>query len=203
MENNKVRILNGYRVVYKPNHPKAMTNANWNGWIYEHIYIAEKKLKRPIADNEVVHHLDFDRSNNRIENLLVIDRGMHSRLHVWLDKGAPGWQQPGTNRVNSGKPKLAEQNHCSICDMQLQRDQAKYCSDECAKLASRKVERPSYQQLLEDKNNMSMEAVGKKYGVSSNAVRKWIKDYANKAILSQAEDTSSEGAETSGEVKSS
>ena len=41
----------------------------------------------------------------------------------------------------------------------------------------RKVERPSYEQLMEDVRTMSMLAVGRKYGVSDNAVRKWIRWY--------------------------
>ena len=41
----------------------------------------------------------------------------------------------------------------------------------------RKVERPSYEQLKEDVRTMSMLAVGRKYGVSDNAVRKWIRWY--------------------------
>jgi transposase-like protein len=42
---------------------------------------------------------------------------------------------------------------------------------------TRKVERPSYQQLLEDVAQMSTSAVGRKYGVSDNAVRKWLRWY--------------------------
>jgi transposase-like protein len=41
----------------------------------------------------------------------------------------------------------------------------------------RKVERPSYEQLLADVAAMSMCAVGRKYGVSDNAVRKWLRWY--------------------------
>ena len=41
----------------------------------------------------------------------------------------------------------------------------------------RKVERPSYDQLKEDVRTMSMLAVGRKYGVSDSAVRKWIRWY--------------------------
>jgi hypothetical protein len=64
-----------------------------------------------------------------------------------------------------------------------------YCSQECwgtvyseRKLGApqphlRKVERPSYEQLKEDIRTMSMLAVGRKYGVSANAVRKWIRWY--------------------------
>lgn len=37
-----IRELNGYRVIYLPEHPKAMTSNNWLGYIYEHIVIAEE-----------------------------------------------------------------------------------------------------------------------------------------------------------------
>jgi uncharacterized protein YjcR len=50
------------------------------------------------------------------------------------------------------------------------------CVD-CHQINSRKVERPSYEQLITDKQSMTMVDIGKKYGVSDNAVRKWIKKY--------------------------
>jgi hypothetical protein len=43
--------------------------------------------------------------------------------------------------------------------------------------ARRKVERPSNDQLVADVNAGSFVAVGRKYGVSDNAVRKWIRWY--------------------------
>lgn len=43
--------------------------------------------------------------------------------------------------------------------------------------ARRKVQRPSYEQLLADVQAMSFLAIGGKYGVSDNAVRKWIRWY--------------------------
>lgn len=176
-----------------------MKDGNWNGYVYEHIVVAENQIKRRLQKNEVVHHLDFDRLNNRSENLLVIDRGQHSKLHIWLDKGAPGWERPGENWVNSKKPKF-----CSYCDITLQGKQQKYCSIACNSRSQRRIDRPTYEQLMQDVDFMTMEAIGTKYNVSSNAVRKWIKQYEqNMVTLSQAEDTSSEGAETSGEVKSS
>jgi transposase-like protein len=42
---------------------------------------------------------------------------------------------------------------------------------------SRKVERPPYDQLLREIEQTSYLAVGRKYGVSDNAVRKWIRFY--------------------------
>lgn len=45
-------------------------------------------------------------------------------------------------------------------------------------IKQRKVKnRPSYEDLLKDVNSMPMTSVGKKYGVSDTAVRKWIKFY--------------------------
>lgn len=40
-----------------------------------------------------------------------------------------------------------------------------------------KVERPSYDRLLADLAALSWVAVGAKYGVSDNAVRKWVRRY--------------------------
>jgi hypothetical protein len=42
---------------------------------------------------------------------------------------------------------------------------------------SRKVERPTYEQLIKDKESLSMVQIGKKYNVSDNTIRKWIKRY--------------------------
>jgi very-short-patch-repair endonuclease len=44
-------------------------------------------------------------------------------------------------------------------------------------LKERKVERPSYEQLKKEIEETSYCAVGRKYGVSDNAIRKWIKYY--------------------------
>ena len=69
----------GYVFVYAPNHPRAMKN---NGCIQEHILIAEEKIGRPLQRNEVVHHRNKDRADNRKSNLLVLKRIEHSSLHV-------------------------------------------------------------------------------------------------------------------------
>ena len=53
----------------------------------------------------------------------------------------------------------------------------KFCSTTCAKKSRRKVVRPSKEVLLEEINSMSWLAIGRKYGVSDNAVRKWAKSY--------------------------
>ena len=53
----------------------------------------------------------------------------------------------------------------------------KYCSIKCAKIGNRKVERPSKDDLKNLLSDMSYCAIGRKYGVSDNAIRKWAKKY--------------------------
>jgi hypothetical protein len=77
--------LNGYVVIYVPDHPKAFKPPNRTvGYYYEHIVVMEQLLGRSMADDEVIHHLDFDRSNNDLNNLLMLTRASHSKLHEWL-----------------------------------------------------------------------------------------------------------------------
>ena len=68
-------------------------------------------------------------------------------------------------------------NKCSDCDKEIW-NTATRCV-ECSRIHSRKVERPSYSQLTVDKETMSMVQIGKKYGVSDNTIRKWLKKYNN------------------------
>lgn len=46
--------------------------------IYEHRFIMEKYLNRKLTSNEIIHHINKIRSDNRMENLELIDRVNHS-----------------------------------------------------------------------------------------------------------------------------
>lgn len=62
----------------------------------------------------------------------------------------------------------------------------RYCSRECgmrwdrsgvARPASRKVDRPPYSQLLREVHAIGFSATGRRYGVTDNAIRKWLRQY--------------------------
>ena len=67
----------GYVRIYAPEHPEA----NTRGFCYEHRIIAEQQIGRRLAHNEVVHHKNRIRWDNRPSNLEVMDRIEHGKLN--------------------------------------------------------------------------------------------------------------------------
>ena len=68
-----VTMMNGYNRI---THPQK------GGLIPEHRYIMEVHLKRELTDQEHVHHINGVRDDNRIENLVVMDKIEHNRMHT-------------------------------------------------------------------------------------------------------------------------
>lgn len=69
---------------------------------------------------------------------------------------------------------LKSKNYCE-CGKPIRND-SKTC-EKCWQLKQRKVERPTLEQLLKDIEDTNYIKTGKKYGVSDNSIRKWIKNY--------------------------
>lgn len=75
---HKKKRKDGYIAVYFPDHPKS----NKDGYIMEHILIMECLIGRHLNKDEVVHHKNHRRDDNRALNLQLMTKEEHMRMHT-------------------------------------------------------------------------------------------------------------------------
>lgn len=74
----KAKHSKGYTRTYNPEHPRSDSN----GYVFEHIVVAEGVLGRSLNELEVVHHINGNKRDNRPENLMVFPTtGDHIKHH--------------------------------------------------------------------------------------------------------------------------
>jgi hypothetical protein len=81
---------------------EVKTSNDKDGWKLESHIIAEKKYGRKLRVDEVVHHIDRDRLNNVPDNLVIMTKNEHRRLHTL-----------GTKLNNETKRKMS-QSHIGL-----------------------------------------------------------------------------------------
>jgi hypothetical protein len=57
----------------------------WYARKLEHIAVAERAFGGPLPQGAIVHHFDYDKTNNANSNLLVCDRSYHRLIHQRTD----------------------------------------------------------------------------------------------------------------------
>jgi DNA-binding NtrC family response regulator len=72
----------GYILILKPSHPRA----DKSGYVPEHTLVMEQMLGRLLKPDEVVHHINGNKSNNQPENLRLMTAFQHKQLHSSLDR---------------------------------------------------------------------------------------------------------------------
>ena len=124
----------------------------------------------------ILDHINGVRDDNRLENLRIVCPNCAATLPTHCGRSL---RKPVSRRA------------CEHCGQPYRPSHPRqvFCSRACSaysrgkrlrgrsKPASRKVERPPYGQLVAEIEATSYSAVGRKYGVSDNAVRKWLRWY--------------------------
>lgn len=97
---------------------KTSPYASKQGKVYQHIYVMCQHLGRKLNANECVHHIDRNKQNNSLQNLLLLTYQEHALLHAIEDRGY-------TSKILI----------CPICGKRLiisSKSKQIYCSYECA-----------------------------------------------------------------------
>ena len=66
-----------YLYALVPDHP----NASKNGYVLLHRVVVENSIGRLLNENEVVHHINHDKYDCRLENLKLMTKQEHTKLH--------------------------------------------------------------------------------------------------------------------------
>jgi hypothetical protein len=140
------------------------------------------ELWRGIRISLILDHINGDATDNRIENLRI---------------ACPNCAATFETHCGKNKNRRHHRAACALCGEEFfpKYGQQRYCSIGCAKgdepsraprPEARKVERPPYEQLMRELAETNWSAVGRKYGVSDNAVRKWVRSYERELGLRAA-----------------
>lgn len=196
-----------------------------------HRTIIENAIGRELTKDEIVHHIDGNKLNNELNNLVVLSRSDHVKLHsninaklikeeniyfgkVIIDENYINYDnittifkkyyikienEDGTfgikkkekkhkkyvykkktsiDEVSKTRKLFTKIAYCKICGKIFKANPSSkniYCSQKCSHEDQKKTNWPSTEQLIEDIKNLPIIKIGKKYGVSDNAIRKWCK----------------------------
>lgn len=121
-------------------------------------------------------HINGIRTDNRIENLRLLCPNCHAQTDTYCGRNTKRYKV----KIEEKKLKLAQR--FELRKERILKKQKKFGPNSKdykldSKVHLRKVSRPSFEELNEELKNSNYCAVGRKYGVSDNAVRKWLRHY--------------------------
>ena len=134
----------------------------------------------------ILDHVNGVSTDNRLENLRIVCPNCAATLETHC------------GRKNRQPPRDVECARCGRSFFQ-RRPEQRYCSRACGQRSDRrgvpqrsrrKVERPPYDELVAMTRVLGYRAVGRRYGVSDNAIRKWVRQYVREreATVEQTRD---------------
>jgi hypothetical protein len=142
---------NGYECFMNKDHPLA----HKTGRVYYHRHLASLKIGRWLTREEQVHHIDENKTNNSIDNLLVCSIEEHNEIH---------------------KGKLVE-IICPVCDKLFKpnKDSRVCCSISCSSQLN--IKRPDLtKEILNDLiPKHSWVVLGAMFGYSDSGIKKRAK----------------------------
>ena len=153
----------GYVEIFLPEHHRARKN----GYVFEHILIAEVKYGRKILAKEQVHHIDGNKQNNEPSNLEVLSASEHSK-------------------ITAHNRRSGEYLNCLYCNGTFYRKpshvkKSKYCSKKChskgMELSKYRTKTIPFHLIKEQtKQGKTLKDIATFFGVCENTIQRKIKN---------------------------
>lgn len=147
----------GYIKYYSPGYKSS---------VFEHRLVAARAFGVELDPRIHVHHKNEAKRDNRADNLELLSITEHASLHH-------------RDKIETTCTTCRKTIYCQ--PSKFKRHKSHYCSNDCKyadQLKFRKAARPSHQELkrlIAEINNFC--ELGRMFGVSDNAVRKWARSY--------------------------
>lgn len=141
----------------------------------------------------ILDHINGVRDDNRLENLRMVCPNCAATLdtHCGRRNRIERVRRHCLRCEKSFVPSYAKQRYCSrVCGVRWDRSTLRSRRPGLQGVPTpqaRRVKRPPFEQLTEEIESTSYVAVGRKYGVSDNAVRKWVRFYERQMEREAAE----------------
>ena len=105
----------GYKMIHKDFvDVKYHSMCASDGYIAEHRLVLAQKINRPLTTKELAHHIDGNKLKNNINNLKIVTKGEHSKIHYSIKHED---KQKGQAKLNKEKvikiKKLLKENKMS------------------------------------------------------------------------------------------
>ena len=91
-----VHIEHGYAYIYMPTHPRKRSN----GYVKRAGLVIESHIGRFLTCKEVAHHIDKNKLNDSLDNLMLLSKPEHDRISVLVSEKC---LHPGCNNKHKAR----------------------------------------------------------------------------------------------------